>query len=61
MRDLVRARGDAMMALMRACQQLLAFLLRHGRTYPTGKPWALRHRRWLAGQAFEQDAHRIVF
>lgn len=61
MRDLVRARGDAMMALMRARQQLLAFLLRHGRTYPTGKPWTLRHRRWLAGQAFEQDAHRIVF
>jgi len=61
MRDLVRARGDAMMALMRARQQLLAFLLRHGRTYPVGKPWTLRHRRWLAGQAFEQDAHRIVF
>jgi len=61
MRDLVRARGDAVMALMRARQQLLAFLLRHGRSYPVGKPWTLRHRRWLAGQAFEQDAHRIVF
>ncbi len=61
MRDLVRARGDAVMALMRARQQLLAFLLRHGRTYPVGKPWTLRHRRWLAGQAFDQDAHRVVF
>lgn len=61
MRDLVRARGDAVMALMRARQQLLAFLLRHGRTYSTGKTWTLRHRRWLAGQAFDQDAHRVVF
>jgi transposase len=61
MRDLVRARIDAMMQLMRARQQLLAFLLRHRRTYETGKNWTLRHRRWLAGQSFEQEAHRIVF
>jgi transposase len=61
MRDLVRARIDAMMQLMRARQQLLAFLLRHRRSYETGKNWTLRHRRWLAGQAFEQEAHRIVF
>jgi len=61
MRDLVRARGDAMMQLMRARQQLLAFLLRHGRTYPVGNNWTLRHRRWLAGQDFDQEAHRIVF
>lgn len=61
MRDLVRARIDAMMQLMRARQQLLAFLLRHRRSYETGKNWTLRHRRWLAGQAFEQEAHRVVF
>ena len=61
MRDLVRARIDAVMQLMRARQQLLAFLLRHRRTYETGKNWTLRHRRWLAGQAFEQEAHRITF
>jgi transposase len=39
LRDLVRARVDASMRLMRARQQLLAFLLRHGRSYPTGKHW----------------------
>lgn len=61
MRDLVRARIDAVMQLMRARQQLLAFLLRHRRTYETGKNWTLRHRRWLASQAFEQEAHRITF
>jgi transposase len=37
LRDLVRARVDASMHPMRARQQLLAFLLRHGRSYPTGK------------------------
>lgn len=61
LRDLVRARTDAMMQLMRARQQLLSFLLRHRRSYEGGKNWTLRHRRWLAGQAFEQEAHRIVF
>jgi transposase len=62
MRDLVRARLDAVMQLMRARQQLLAFLLRHGRTYEKGrKNWTLRHRHWLAGQTFEQEAHQIVF
>jgi transposase len=61
MRDLVRARLDAVMALMRARQQLLAFLLRHGRTYEKGKTWTQRHRVWLAGQVFDQPVHQIVF
>jgi transposase len=60
-RDLARARVDASMHLMRARQQLLAFLLRHGRTYKTGKHWTQRHRSWLAGQTFELRAHQIVF
>jgi transposase len=61
LRDLVRARVDASMHLMRARQQLLAFLFRHGRTYTTGKYWTRRHRSWLAGQTFELHAHQIVF
>lgn len=61
-RDLVRARSDAVMQLMRARQQLLAFLLRHGRIYPPGhNHWTKLHRRWLAMQTFEQPAHQIVF
>jgi len=60
--DLVRARMDAVMQLMRARQQCLAFLLRRGRSYGPGKKnWTLRHRRWLATQAFEQTTHQIVF
>jgi len=61
LRDLVRARVDASMHLMRARQQLLAFLLRHGRIYTTGNHWTQRHRCWLAGQIFQEQAHGIVF
>jgi transposase len=61
MRDLVRARTDASMQLMRARQQLLAFLLRHGKTYSAGNHWTGKHRLWLARQTFEQPVHQIVF
>jgi transposase len=29
--------------------------------YPTGKHWTQRHRCWLAGQTFQEQAHGIVF
>ncbi len=61
MRDLTRARLDASGQLMRARQQCLAFLLRHGRIYERGKPWTQRHRVWLASQTFDEPAHQIVF
>ena len=58
MRDLVRARLDAVHALRRARQQLSGFLLRQGHY---GRPaWTKLHRRWLAGLKFEQVAHHIV-
>ena len=59
MRDLVRARLDAVHALRRARQQLSGFLLRHGCHY--GRPaWTRVHRRWLAGLKFEQGIHHLV-
>lgn len=62
MRDLVRARIDAVMHLMRARQQLLSFLLRHGRIFESGrKHWTYRHRRWLSAQAFDEPAQNAVF
>jgi transposase len=61
MRDLVRARMDALMQRTRARQQLLAFLLRHGRSYEGGNHWTKKHRLWLAGQVFDQPVHRMVF
>ena len=48
MRDLIRARKQAMDAMKTAKQQLLSFLLRHGLRYENGKYWTQRHRRWLA-------------
>jgi transposase len=59
MRDLVRARLDAVHALRRARQQLSGFLLRQGCHY--GRPaWTKLHRRWLAGLRFEQAVHHLV-
>src|SRR5712672_2190043 len=59
MRDLVRARLDAVHSLRRARQQLSGFLLRQGCHY--GRPaWTKLHRRWLAGLIFEQAIHHIV-
>src|SRR5262249_53162133 len=59
MRDLVRARLDAVHALRRARQQLSGFLLRQGCHY--GRPaWTKLHRRWLAGLCFEQAVHHLV-
>lgn len=58
-RDLVRARLDAVHALRRARQQVSGFLLRQGCHY--GRPaWTKLHRRWLAGLKFEQAAHHLV-
>jgi transposase len=69
MRDLVRARLDAVRALRRSRQQLSGFLLRQGCHYgrpawtklhrPHGtSPWAEGSR--LAGLKFEQAVHHIV-
>jgi transposase len=60
-RDLVRAREAGANDLRRKRQQLLSFLLRHGRIYGGRSHWTLAHRRWLAGQTFEQVAQQIVF
>jgi len=60
-RDLVRARQAGAEDLRRKRQQLLSFLLRHGRICDAGGHWTLAHRRWLARQAFEHQAAQIVF
>ena len=59
MRDLVRARLEAVHSLRRVRQQLSGFLLRQGRHY--GRPaWTKLHRRWLAGLKFEHAVHHLV-
>ena len=48
MRDLVRAREDAVVIGTQAKHRLKAFLLRQGRRYPGREGWTLPFRRWLA-------------
>ncbi|HEY2416837.1 MAG TPA: IS110 family transposase [Steroidobacteraceae bacterium] len=59
MRDLVRARLDAVHAVRRARQQLSGFLLRQGCHYRR-PAWTQLHRRWLASLKFEQAVHHLV-
>src|ERR1700724_1699879 len=59
MRDLGRARLDAVHALRRARQQLSGFFLRQGCHY-CRPAWTKLHRRWLAGLKFEQEVHPLV-
>jgi transposase len=60
-RDLVRAREAGAADLRRKRQQLLSFLLSHGRIFEGKSHWTLAHRRWLSRQAFEHAAQQIVF
>jgi transposase len=51
MRDLVRAREDAIHNRHRARQRINSFVLRHGRVFSGAKKkWGAVHRRWLAEQ-----------
>ena len=60
-RDLVRARETASQDLRRKRQQLLSFLLRHGRIFSGRQHWGRAHLRWLAQQKFDHPAQQIVF
>jgi transposase len=60
-RDLERARDDARMAARRIKQQLLKFLLRHGRRYTEGvEHWTRTHWEWVRRQKFDHEAQDRV-
>jgi len=61
MRDLSRARMDAVRARLRARQQLKALLLRHGRRYTGKSSWTAAHERYLATVSFVHHAQNIAF
>jgi transposase len=58
MRDLVRARSAAVETLRIHRQQVSAFMLKHGRTYPRKKGWTMRYLRWLQEQQFDHIRSR---
>lgn len=61
MRDLVRARQDAIKAQRVARQQLSAILLRLGIRYAGKKTWGPTHYRWLSDQKMPTSGQQIVF
>jgi len=60
-RDLARAREDAVSARLKARQQLKAMLLRHGRHYNGKTSWTAAHERHLTTVRFEHPAQQIAF
>jgi transposase len=60
MRDLTRAREDAISVERRARQRTAAFLLRHGRRYPGKTTWGRGYWNWLLQQVMEHPAQQIV-
>lgn len=60
-RDLSRARIDAVRARLKARQQLKALLLRHGRRYTGRSSWTAAHERYLATLSFAHRAQDIAF
>jgi len=61
-RDLTRAREDMKAMERQARQRLNAFLLRHSKTYDSGKSkWTQAHFRWLERVKFEAPIQQIVF
>jgi transposase len=60
-RDLSRARVDAVRARLKARQQLKALMLRHGRRYTGKSSWSAAHERYLAEVSFDHAAQDIAF
>jgi transposase len=60
-RDLARAREDAVRARLKARQQLKAMLLRHGHRYAGKTSWTAAHERTLAKIRFDHPAQDLAY
>jgi transposase len=61
MRDLTRARCDMKAQEIKAKQQLNAFVLRHGRQWPSNRTrWTKTHFNWLEELRFAHDWQQVV-
>lgn len=60
LRDVLRAREDAVFAQRRARQQLSSFLLRHDRKWSDKSAWTQKHLQWIRSQRFESEAQQQV-
>ncbi len=59
-RDLARAREQLRVDLCRARHRVSKLLLRYGRVYPEKTTWTQAHRRWLAGQSFDNASTELA-
>jgi transposase len=61
-KNYTRLRNTRKKALGRAKQNLLSFLLRHGRSFTDGKSyWTITHYTWLKGQLFQDEVDQETF
>jgi transposase len=60
MRDLVRAREDAINAQRQARQRLAALLLRHNVRYTGRSTWTAAHRRWIGTLKLPYPAQQVA-
>ena len=60
MRDLSRARGDAVIVAKKAKQRLKAFLLRNRVTFTGSSQWTKAYFRWLADIAMPHPAQQVA-
>jgi len=60
LRDLVRAREDALEDQQRARHRLARFLLRRGLKYRIGKAWTRGHLQWIKGLRFDDSRDQMV-
>lgn len=60
MRDLTRARQDAVKMQTTARQQLKSFLLRHDKRCPSSDNWRTAHMQWIKGIKMELPVLQIV-
>lgn len=59
-RDLIRAREDALENQQRARHRLLRFLMRRGMRYGLGKNWSLGYMKWIKHLKFEDERDQMV-
>lgn len=60
-RELTRLHDACRRDLMTARHRVSKMLLRHGRVYPKPTTWKVDHRRWLAGQRFDEPTSELVY
>jgi len=60
-RELTRLHDACRRDLMTARHRISKMLLRHGRVYPKPTTWKVDHRRWLAGQRFDEPTSELVY